>query len=1094
MADGVSYTAGTAPGGLAPRPGEAAGAATAFGLELRLFGPVEVRVGGRPLPRLRSRKGMWLLALLALRAGRDVDRDWLAGTLWPDHREEAARRSLRQSLHDLRAALGSQAERLACESPRTLHLDLSSGAWMDVRAFDAATLPGASRSGRDPGALAAAVALYRGPLLEDCSEEWVLDARRQREQQYVAALEALAATAAACREHTAAADYLRRALVVEPLREDLLRAWMEALAADGSVAAALVAFREFRARLWREAAVEPDAETAALYRRLRDGARRAAEDTGARPAPATSATPALLQGEPSPLPQPRTALIGREDDADKVAGCLGRSRLVTLTGTGGVGKTRLALRVAERAADDFEGGARFADLSPVADGADVPEAVRQALGLPAPPKEAGRVPPVEFLCRSLAPRRLLLVLDNCEHVLGACASLADALLAACPELRLLTTSRQSLGLRGEAVWRVPSLGVPPESAAESELADFAAVRLFLARAADADAAFRLGPGGLAAVARVCRRLDGIPLAIELAAARVRVLTVQEIDSRLGDQFRLLTGGDRAALPRQQTLRGALDWSHDLLSGAERALLARLSVFSGGWTLEAAEAVCAGPGVEPWEVLDLLAALVDKSLVHAEARPDGTTRYRLLETVRQYARDRLAERGAGEAAAARAKHQAYFAGLLAGLMVDGQMRPGTSLDPLKAERDNLLYALEWRGEGGAGDEETREVALRALDLAGNLVSLWTNEARPAEAEARLRAALSFAGEVFVGNETSDYVRARAKAKRELAAVLREQGEYPAARALYEVVLEEYARLGDRKNVATAHREMGMLERLQSRFDHARELLEQALGLYRELDDRHNVALTLVALGIVAGEQADLGRSTELFEEALPVLRAVLDRRVTAIVLNNLSINARERQDYARARELLSEALAIHRENGDQRSIAITLLNLGGCDSDLGNYGAARRPIEEALEMFRQAGIKIGVANALVALGIVLREQAELARAWGVLQEAVALFRGLGDRLNVVFALLVMAEVEAAQGRWEQALRLVGVTEALRAALGGTPQPSERLTREGLVHRGRAAVGEAEADELRAEGRAMDPDLVCDRLLRDESTVAAGAASG
>lgn len=357
------------------------------------------------------------------------------------------------------------------------------------------------------------------------------------------------------------------------------------------------------------------------------------------------------------LPTPSTSFVGRERERVEIARALGATRLLTLTGVGGCGKTRLALAVAEETLDRFPGGIWLVELAPVAEPAGVPGAVAAALGV----QEAPGGDLFASVLAFLRERTLLLVLDNCEHLIEACAAFAARALAAAPGLRLLATSREPLQIGGEQQWRVAPLAVPAAAAplALAELGSFPAVALFVARARAVAPDFRLAPGNAAAVAGVCARLDGLPLALELAAARVRVLAVEQILARLDDSVRLLTGGSRAGPTRQQTLRAALDWSYDLLTEAERAAFRALTVFVGGWTVEAAEAVCAGDDLDPAELLDVLTRLVDKSLVQVEAGP-GAAWYRLLEPVRQYGAGRLA--AACETADARARHAACYVAL------------------------------------------------------------------------------------------------------------------------------------------------------------------------------------------------------------------------------------------------------------------------------------------------------------------------------------------------------------------------------------------------------------------------------------------------
>jgi len=555
-------------------------------LRLRLFAPFEATVQGRPLPPLHSRRSQWLLALLTLRPGQEVARDWLAGTLWPDSREAPVLANLRQSLTDLRRALGTEAWRIQSPTRQTLRLDLA-GADVDVLAFDRAAR---ERRG-DLDALDAMVALYRGPLLEDCNEEWVLPERAAREQSYLLALERLARAARERNDPDIAIGYLRRVLALDPLREGAQRDLMECLAEGGSYAAAMAQYRDLRLLLRREMNAEPDPETVALFERLRDRAKAKAASQatfggvgagadGPSPTPLSPVERGVPRG--SPLPVPLTELIGREASVREVLGLLlgpsRSSRLVTLTGGGGVGKTRLALAVGQAAYQerpgDFPDGVWFADLSALSplsslsargELRQIPEAVARALRMNVPPGWD----PADALQSFLTTRSLLLILDNCEHLVDAVAPLAEILLSACPGLCLLATSRERLGLLGETLWQVPPLPAPDPDAVPvqhpRELGAFSSVALFAARArAVSGAGFALAEGNARDVARICARLDGIPLAIELAAARVRTLSPGQIAELLDDRFRLLTGGSRTALPRQRTLKATLDWSWDLL--------------------------------------------------------------------------------------------------------------------------------------------------------------------------------------------------------------------------------------------------------------------------------------------------------------------------------------------------------------------------------------------------------------------------------------------------------------------------------------------------------------------------------------------------
>jgi non-specific serine/threonine protein kinase len=892
-----------------------AGPATA--LQIKLFGAFEVRLHGGALPALRSRKGQWLLALLTLRPDQQVPRSWLAGTLWPESREQEALYNLRRCLSDLRRALGSEGPRLKATS-HTLLLDLS-GAHADVVAFDALVKQG------DRASLEQGIALYRGPLLEGCLEEWVVPERQEREQSYLSALETLAQQGLERKEFAAAVQYLRLVVTIDPLRESAQRTLMLALAADGEYAAALQVYRDLRLLLQRELTTEPDPQTQSLFQQIREEVRRRAQ-----PRPALASAPSV---SPYRLPRPLTSLVGRQQEIQEVAARLLSSRLVTLTGTGGVGKTRLAIAVAEAQADDFAEGVFFVDLSALSESTLVAQAVALVLEL----REQSERSFLQTLTDYLEPKEVLLVWDNCEHLLAGCAPLAQGLLSGCPRLRLLATSRQALGLTGEMAWPVPALSFPqgaelasPEKMEWSLLLEYDAVQLFVERGQQALPSFRLSGKNAAAVVQICAHLDGIPLAIELAAARLRAMTAEQIAARLDDRFRLLTGGSRAVLPRQQTLRAMLDWSYELLTEQECLLLHRLSAFAGGWTLEAAESVCSGEDIEDWEAVDLLTSLVDKSLVVFEEREGGEGRYRLLETIRHYAQERLTE--TGEEPELQRRHRDFFLALAEEAEPHLQgAEQGVWINRLETEHENLRSAL---GTCQAMGEVGAETGLR---LCGALQQFWWIRGHLSEGRAWAVRALS-----QVGSE--EQTQWRAKALTGAAGLAYFQSDYASARAYQ----------------------------------------EESLAIFREIGDRQRSAAALNYLGMVAYAQGDYASACAFHEQSLAIQREIGNQQGIAYALNGLGIMAQNQGDYALARAYQEESLAIQGEIGDRWGCCWSLLNLGNVARMQGDYASARAFLEESLTIQREIGNRGGSAfslESLAALASAQEQPEQAARLWG-----------------------------------------------------------------------------------------------------------------
>ena len=642
---------------------------------------------------------------------------------------------------------------------------------------------------------------------------------------------------------------------------------------------------------------------------------------------------------PHNLPAELTSFIGREREIAQVRAFLARTRLLTLTGAGGAGKSRLAVRVAAEACADFPDGAWIVELAPLADPLPVPQVVAAVLNVPEQP---GR-PLNSTLVDALRLKSLLLVLDNCEHVLEACAGLTNELLRSCPDLRILATSRLPLGVAGETLWRVPSLSLPdagrPPSA--DEIGRSEAVRLFVERARAGVPEFAVTSGNAPSLARLCHHLDGMPLAIELAAARTKVLSVEQIAARVDDRFRLLTGGTSTALPRHQTLLATMDWSYNLLADRERMLLRRLSVFAGGWTLEAAEAICGGGGVEAGDVLDALGVLVDNSLATAETQ-HGAARYRALETVRQYGRDRLVE--SGEAGRVRRRHREWHLRLAEG--GDAGIRgpdEGLWFGRLEAEHDNLRAAID-SARADEGDVETELRLVRGLEWFWHVAGYHT------EGRARLEEALD-----------------RALDRAGAASPLLPKVIVGALRLAY--------RQGDRARAAA--------------------LCDQGLALSRRLGDRTGEGCCLLWRGILAMVEGDIERAGPPLADSLAIFREIGDRWWTVESLSFLGHFEVMRGDVEAASALQLESLAVGRDTGNPNNISTALRNLAHLALRRGDDRQAAAYFAESLTIYQGAtarGILTECVDGLARVASAQRRHERAARLFGAAERSLAALGG------------------------------------------------------------------------------------------------------
>jgi predicted ATPase/DNA-binding SARP family transcriptional activator len=1057
---------------VAPEEQPARASTAAAPLAIRLFGSFETRCHGRPLTRLRSRKEYRLLALLCLRHDRPLARAWLAGTLWPDSTEQQALANLRSSLKDLRRALGGEAPRLGSPAPHALALEV--GEWdVDVIAFDTLLTAG------DTASLQQAVALYRGPLLEGWTEEWVFEERRIREQGYLAALETLAQGAETRGETGEAEHWLRLLIAADPLRETAHRSLMGLLARSGRYAAAAEIYRELRLLLHRELNAAPAPETAALHARLRATARER-EGVGeptersphssfvslspARPLARSSAPSFSLAADlpplntldlhPNNLPAQATPLVGREMEVSAVCKLLRRHevRLVTLTGPGGTGKTRLGLQAAADLLDEFESGVCFVELAPIKDPKLVATTIAQALGV----RELGDIPLLQRLKEYLREKHFLLCLDNFEHVLEA-APLVAELLAAASRLKVLVTSRAVLRVRGEHELQVPPLALPdlaPLPPPEG-LLRYAAVELFVQRATAVRADFGITEANGRAVAEICARLDGLPLAIELAAARAKSLSPPSLLARLGNGLKLLTGGPRDLPARQHTLRNTIAWSYDLLDEDEQTLFRRLAVFVGGFTLEAAESVGDAQGDLATDVLDGVASLVDKSLLCRQEVAGDEPRFRMLETVRAFALERLGE--TAEEDGVRRSHVACFLALAERI---GPLCTGAEqaiwLDRLAREIDNIRAALAWCRSSG----ETQT----GLRLWYALNGFWHRRGYRSEGYA-------CAADLLALPEAGGGRMTRANVLCGAGRLGFHLGEYGQARVLHEQGLAIYQEIGHEPGIASSLYGLASIVSMEANDEAARPLIEASLAINRRLGDQGRIAAALCGLGNCAFTRGDWEAARALFEEVLSLDRARGDTHNICFTLVKLANLALWQADSARAQGHCEEALALCRAAG-VRQIPFNLLQLQGRMAHAQkDYRTAWARYEEALVQLREIGDRRSMAWLLCHMGSLALAEDDGCRAALLYRESLTLAQALPERRVLAGSLAGFARVAAGKAQPERAARLLGAAEARHEALGEHPWPMQLAEHDRTVTAARTALSEEAFAAAWAEGQAM-----------------------
>ena len=729
------------------------------------------------------------------------------------------------------------------------------------------------------------------------------------------------------------------------------------------------------------------------------------------------------------LPAQLTSFIGREKEIEEIKKLIAANRMVSLTGSGGAGKTRLSLHVGAECLNQFSDGVWLAELAPVTAPALVPQTLLSIFNL----REDGRRTALEVLINYLRPKTVLLILDNCEHLIEACAQTSEDLLRACPKLKILASSREALGIAGEVPYRVPSLATPnPNQLPPLEiLLAVESIRLFIERATTAKSDFRLTKDNASSVAQICFRLDGIPLAIELAAARVKVLSSEQIALRLDDRFRLLTGGARTALPRQQTLRALIDWSYSLLSEQEKILFRRLAVFVGGWTLEAAESVC-GEERGGFEILDLLTRLVDKSLVITE-EVTGETRYHRLETIRQYSREKFFE--TDEVETIRNCHLAFYVHFAeeAEKQLQGRERVAW-IHRLEAEQDNLRTAMEW---GLAKNPES------ALRIAACLPLFWTTGGISAE------------GFRWIQQATVEYLEQIGEQEQ---SSLRAKGLGGLAYL--------YMSMGDNAN--------------------GKRVAEQSVALFRQCQDQNGLAYSLLILAYPLEFLGERLQAQATLNESIVIARAEKNIYILASALSNLArITVGLRDDIDAAERYAEEAIRISREAGIEYTSAVAHEMKSIIAARRKDYEEARALIGKALNAYQETGAPFNVTLAKSNLAHMERELGNYAIALDTYRDTIVAFRDAGHTGAVAHQLECFGFIALAQNHPERALQLFAAANALREK-GGTPMtPDEQIYYDEQLKCLREEINSIQFDAIWSKGRAMTMEQAIEFAL--ESTL-------
>jgi predicted ATPase/DNA-binding SARP family transcriptional activator len=1012
-------------------------------LVLQFLGLPQIHLDDKPIATDR-RKAIALLAYLAVNdighPRQRYARESLSALFWPDYEQAKAFSNLRRTIWEIHQAIG---ESWLIADRESVQLNPDAEINLDVARFQSLLSQGRQQSDlalRIP-LLVESTKLYRNHFLTGFSlkdaylfNEWAFAESEELRRELADALTMLVEGHCELNQTESAIPYARRLITLDPLNESAHRQLMEVYMQAGQHSAALKQYQTCEQIMRKELGLDPQPETRALSKKIRKGELK----------PVQIKKQIEIIAPKHNLPLKLSTFIGREKEQDEVINLVAKNRLVTLAGVGGIGKTRLSLQVGQKLLNDYSNGVWFATLDSLSDPTLVPGTVASVFDIRESPDRLI----IERLMETLRGKTTLLILDNCEHLLDACVQLITSLLQSCPNLKILTTSRETLNIDGEAIYYLPPLSIPEHiNTSVEKLTEYESIQLFTERAALTLSSFSLTKENAEPVVDICHRLDGIPLAIELAAAHVNILQVEEISKQIHDSLALLANGGRATLPRHQTLQASMDWSWGLLTESEQTFMRQLSVFAGGWTLESAQAVCEG------DALNLIRALVKKSLIMVIQKSEGETRYHFHEIVRKYASEKLVK--SGEEENTRTQHLKYF------LELSEQIEPGLHgpqqvewFARMINERDNVRAALE---QSAKTDIEA------GLYLLGRLEELWESF--------DLREGARWLTEFIQKSESKDFPHARAKALLAQGWLLIWFQQFALADAAGRECLELFRACADKQGEVDA---LLLLSNAWDYQDGPAEELEfnqQALTLAQSLGDKWRQSKALLYRG---PHHRDDQRTFADWEEALALFREVGDWRELTDLLGLAGFFRVLNGDIDLAQKYLDEATrlqplsskAIIGENAKTAKSLIALMR--------GDYEQARTLLQEILTRAEELGNRMDYLWARVRLGYVTLREGNLTEAHRFFAESARDFQKDENHSGIVFALEGMASLYIAVEKPEGAARLVGLADAVRKTINDTRPNLEQADVDNIIAACLAKMGEVAFSDAYDEGQGMTLD--------------------